>query len=346
MWQLGATLARQWLKHRRFDRQLAAMSDILARGTDRAWHQQHLINLAQVLMARPTQVLSKGEPDLAGMKRRLAEELRDMVIHAEVLPQALEIAESLAAVDPCDAVARAVWLHAFVLCHAEAIEALSRLSAPCVALHMSCTPRLERARASSSSFSAIAPDVLRHVHLVGHGQPYAVNEDEALLKVPAQDTYEHLPSKVVDAYALLACVPAVQAVFKMDDDHRQGDPVALESLLRRVARCRHALQIGHVYHTPYPAAHSHGWHLGKCKDPAFSKVPFGFPAPLSWVTGEFGYVLNRPALLKMLWARVYYRRWLQLVVYEDVALGEIAEKLNIYKIPHQMDKVLSFHGGY
>jgi Galactosyltransferase len=346
MLEFGKTLARNWIKQRRLDRQLGAMADVLAHGPSKAWHADQMHALLQRLLAQPAVALRKGAPDLLGMKKCWGDELRARASGGAVDDHALQIAEKMAAVDPRDELARLIWLHAFVLRHSHVIDALMPLCGTHVALHMSCVPRLDRAQASVDSFADSGMGHLRHLCLVGHAMPYELDATSALLKVPAQDTYEHLPSKVVDAYALLACVPGLQAVIKMDDDHRLANAGALQGLLNQATREKGAVQFGHVYHTPFPAAHSHGWHLGKCKDPMFAEAPFGFPAPLSWATGEFGYVLNRPALLRMLWARLYYRRWLSLVMYEDIALGEIADKLGIRKIPIPMDSALRFHGAY
>lgn len=346
MLHLGKTLARNWIKQRRLDRQLTDMANVLAQGPAKAWHAERLHAQLLSLLGQPATALRKGAPDLLRMKKGWAEELKVLARLGTVDESALAIAEKMASVDPRDELARRIWLHAFVLCHSDLIHALTPLCGAQVALHMSCVPRLDRARSSVQSFEGSSLTSLQHLCLVGHAKPYELDVSAAVLKVPALDTYEHLPSKVVDAYALLACVPGVQAVIKMDDDHRLGHAGALQRLLDKAAHSKAAVQLGHVYHTPFPAAHSHGWHLGKCKDPLFAEAPYGFPAPLSWATGEFGYVLNRPALLRMVWARLYYRRWLSQVMYEDIALGEIADKLGIVKTPAVMDHALRFEGAY
>lgn len=341
-----AMVLRGLIKQRRFDRLIQAMGQELAQPCAREALAQQLIECLHAVLRTESAPLRKGQPDLQAKKRGWAEEVLPAIASGAFDGACLSVVEGMAALDPRDDVARRAWLCAFRWHHFDLIEAMRQPLGGHVALHMSCKPRIDRAKASVQSFDAFQAGRLSHLILVGHGAPYAFDADNLILAAPALDTYEHLPSKVVDAYALLACVPGIQAVIKMDDDHRLAHGDALQALLLKAARHKGAVQLGHVYHTPFSAAHSHGWHLGKCKDPAFAEVPFGFPAPLSWATGEFGYVLNRPALLRMLWARLYYRRWLSQVMYEDIALGEIADKLGIAKKATAMDQALKFHQAY
>jgi hypothetical protein len=341
-----SVLLRVLIKQRRFDRLIQSMDQSLAQPCIREVLAQRLHESLAQVRDTDSGPLRKGQPDLQGKKREWAAESLSNLSAGRFDEAALSLVEQMTALDPRDDVARQAWLCAFRWLHFDLLNRMQELSSHHVALHMSCKPRLERAQASVDSFASVPTEALSHLMLVGHGAPYALNESSGILAVPALDTYEHLPSKVLDAYALLAFVPRVQSVVKMDDDHRLGDSAALLTLMDKAATCRQAVQWGHVYHTPFPAAHSHGWHLGKCKDPTFAEAPFGFPAPLSWATGEFGYVLNRPALLRMLWARLYYRRWLSLVMYEDIALGEIADKLGIDKRAVAMDRALKFHQAY
>ena len=53
------------------------------------------------------------------------------------------------------------------------------------------------------------------------------------------------------------------------------------------------------------------------------------PTPLQWAAGSAGYVLNRPALWRILWASLYYDHWLKEILYEDLALAEVAAKTGI-----------------
>jgi hypothetical protein len=56
------------------------------------------------------------------------------------------------------------------------------------------------------------------------------------------------------------------------------------------------------------------------------------PSPHVWASGDRGYILNREALWRLAWSTVFYRRWLDTILYEDVAIGETADKTWIDKI--------------
>jgi hypothetical protein len=290
--------------------------------------------------------LRKGAPDLVSQKKMWAKDIFNATSIHLVNEEGLAVAEKIAAIDPRDANARRLWLACFWLQNKKTISAIKSTQAPLVALHMSCKPRLDRAQASIDSFQSIPSKDLTHVKLIGNGSIYDYQQSSSLLQVPALDTYEHLASKVIDAYTLLAFCPGIKAVIKMDDDHRLLNANQLLRFLRKSARNKRATQSGTFYFTPFPAGHNHGWHHGKCKDPTFGDAAFGFPAPLSWATGEHGYILNRPALLRTIWARLYYRRWLKSVLYEDIALGEISEKLDIKRSPTDLSKAIQFESTY
>ena len=340
------SLGRHVAKHRRFDRVTTTLGAELS--TWSSARRAHAVaqECLRVLEACAPAPLEKGAPDLLALKQAWGRALAPLLRPDSAPTSAGALADKIAAVTPLDENARRLALAVFYLCHAQRIADLRTRPAPYLALHMSCTPRLVRAQASQDSFAAIPPTQLAHLKLVGNGREYRLDLESQLLEVPALDSYEHLPAKVIDAFALLAFVPGLKAVIKLDDDHRLGEPRALLELLDWAAGHKAACQIGNLYHCAYPAAHSHGWHLGKCRDPAVAEEPFGFPAPLSWSTGEFGYIVNRPALLRMLWARLYYRRWIGTVLYEDIAMGELAEKLGIRKKHRPLDPALRFHRDY
>jgi hypothetical protein len=103
-------------------------------------------------------------------------------------------------------------------------------------------------------------------------------------------------------------------------------------LLAAAKDCRRAAQYGNLFRPSIPSAHHRGWHLGKCTDETLSNSLFEMPIPHAWALGGRGYILNRQALWRVAWSAVFYRRWLDKILYEDVAVGEVADKTWIDKI--------------
>jgi hypothetical protein len=137
---------------------------------------------------------------------------------------------------------------------------------------------------------------------------------------------------------VIACNPA--CIIKLDDDHRLANPKDMLALLYRAARHREPVQLGFLRTLNIPSAHCRGWHIGKCADQTISQQPCEMPAPLTFICGGFGYVLNRPALWRMAWATLYYRQWLDTIPgYEDVAVGEVAEKTWIHKLHSPLNAI-------
>lgn len=338
----GRSLAKQ----RRFDKMMRSVAEDISQ-----WQSQpQVLLIAKQCIAsiadRDSAPLKKGAPDLLALKKAWAQSLRADASASFPSDAEIRTADRVASIDPRDEIARRLWLACFWLRNSETISRLNKTNSGLVALHMTCKPRLDRAQTSIDSFQRIPSKELSHIKLIGNGEGYAYDEKSRLLQVPALDTYEHLGSKVIDAYAMLAFCPHVKAVIKMDDDHRLFDANVLLNRMHQCAKSTTATQFGSFYYPPYPAGHSHGWHHGKCKDATFGEHAFGFPAPLSWATGEHGYILNRPALLRTLWAKMYYSRWLKSILYEDIAIGEIADKLGIKKRPIDLSQAIAFETSY
>ncbi len=339
-------LARTELRKRRF-------SSIIDRTVNpvSGWNSaEEVRGIAQkvidAMRTAPSPNLRKGAPDLVSMKRVWATQLQELMGHAERSGQALVMAEQIASVDPRDLSATTLHLAVFWLHNEPVIQLLREIRAPYLALHMTCVARLDRARDSEASFASIPQNKLYHLKVVGNGQNYRFDPVKQVLEVPAADSYEHLADKVIDAYALLAIATRAKAVFKLDDDHRLGTPAALMRVLTKTARHREPVQLGTLHRLAYPAAHNRAWHFGKCKDQDLNTQPLAYPGPTSWVTGEHGYLLNRQALLRAAWAWLYYKQWLGSILYEDLALGEIADKLDIARLEQPMDEALSLHAHY
>lgn len=325
-----ADTARSLVKQRRFDRMLERTVGAASQwGSEEAVLAVAHLGLRTVIDA-PPEPLGKGAPDLVAIKaadaRRLALMLPCLREHGA---QALSAAADIASIDPRDEAAFSLYLAVFWLVHRRTIVALKALGATNIALHMSCRPRLSRAMESVSSFQAIPGASLQHITLVGNGEECAYHYADGLLEVPAADGYDQLPMMMARAYAMLAIACDPRCVLKLDDDHRIGDPAALMRLIEQCGRSRGALQTGHVYFTPQPSGHNRGWHYGKCPEQACNFRPMTYPTPMSWVSGEHGYLLNAAALRRFPWAVLCYRDWLGSILYEDIAVGEIGARLGI-----------------
>jgi hypothetical protein len=297
-----------------------------------------VFSIAQRISEAPVpQQLMKGEPDLSPIQRRCASIILDCIDWPEDSAKGqdmLRAAQKLASLFPDDIDAFRLYVAVFWIVNYTVITSLrDAIRTPYVAVHMTCRPRMERAASSIVSFAAIPSYALAHVTLIGNGSTFAFDAGKNILEVPAGDAYEHLPAKVFSCYQILvmSCNPA--CIIKLDDDHRLANPKDMLALLYRATRHREPVQLGFLRRLKIPSANSRGWHIGKCADEIISQQPWEMPAPLTFICGGLGYVLNRPALWRMAWATLYYRQWLDAIPgYEDVAVGEVAEKTWIRKL--------------
>ena len=113
--------------------------------------------------------------------------------------------------------------------------------------------------------------------------------------LPVPDSYEKLASKVFFAYLILHLCGHSGLVVKIDDDARLGDLKRFNNLLERVKSqgdqyCGRLIQVSH-------RDQCHGWHVGKCKDPAMHIRGYQYPMPQVYASGGFGYVVG-PRLLQ------------------------------------------------
>ena len=249
----------------------------------------------------------------------------------------LAAATKVASLDPADAGAFRLYLAVLWLLNEKVITALrASLTTSRVALHVTCRPRLQRAERSIESFGPGTACQLIHLKLVGTGNRYTFDPANHLLGVPSADSYESLPPKVFRALAILALVGKPSCVLKLDDDHRLLNERVLDGLLKSAAAARGAVQYGQVHRAALPSCHHRAWHFGKCADPIVGARVLEMPAPLKWATGEAGYILNRHATWRVLWGSLYYSHWLDEILYEDVALAELASKTGIRVASTQM----------
>lgn len=241
----------------------------------------------------------------------------------------LHAAARVASLDPANIRAFQLYLAACWLHHESLILAMRQALSGRIVLHMSCAPRLARADLSIASFESQALPGVSHLKLIGNGSRSTFDAAAGLLAVAADDSYESLPQKMFQGLAILVMGCDPQCVLKLDDDHRLKSAAALAPLLDFAAGSREPMQMGQINRTLIPSAHHRAWHFGKCADPDLNERILAVPTPLQWAAGSSGYLLNRPALWRILWASLYYDRWLNEILYEDLALAEVAAKTGI-----------------
>jgi hypothetical protein len=332
-------------RSRKCERRFAAhMAESVGVATQ--WRRREVVRQAayeEVLPLRSMVVASVAKKGAPSIVRIRADDLS--LLAAALHPSSsqavgeaeLAAAAKVASLDPADSGAFRLYLAVLWLLNEKVITALrTSLTTSRIALHVTCRSRLQRAERSIESFGPGNACQLTHLKLVGTGDRYAFDPESRLLSVPSADSYESLPAKVFRALAILALVDKSSCVLKLDDDHRLLNERALDGLLESAAAARDAVQYGQVYRAALPSCHHRAWHFGKCADPMVGARVLEMPAPLKWATGEAGYILNRHATWRVLWGSLYYGRWLDEILYEDVALAELASKAGIRIVSTRM----------
>ena len=286
-----------------------------------------LVDRYRLAIVPPTNI-GKGMPDMAGIRGHLATALLD---HLDGMPSgnvsatALSLGWHLAALDPADTGAFDIYLGAYALRHAEPLLALRDYLTRKVVLHVSCAPRVDRARESWASFSKMTDADVSHVIVIGGGAACtpAFDRSTGILIVPEGDEYEQLPAKVIGALSILAMTGKADCVLKVDDDHRLHDIPALRGFLERLSRDDGLALSGTIYRMGQFGMHSRAWHFGKSKDSNINETPYTGLSPLSWVTGEDGYGVTCAGLTMALGSRVHQKAYIDSAVYEDLALSNL-----------------------
>lgn len=290
------------------------------------------------LQAIPEPPARKGSPSKVGIRSPHLQLIADAVrSNAAIGSPELAAAARIASIDPSEAGAYRLYLAIAWLANSEVLAAMRTSARDRIVLHMSCVPRLARADLSIASFPANAAGAT-HLKLVGNGKRHAF--DAGLLSVAAPDSYECLPQKVFQGLSLLTLAYNPSAIVKLDDDHRLKDSSALDELLSFAASSDEAMQLGDINRTPAPSAHHRGWHFNKCTRTELNDRILEMPAPVKWAAGSAGYILNRAALWRILWASLYYRQWLEEIIYEDIALAEVATKTGIRLVNVDMNRAI------
>lgn len=338
---LIANLIEHTHDRRRQARFRAHLQDTL--GVAVHWHSaEHALRDAREcierMSAQQPPAARKGSPAITNIRAADLSALRDLTAVDAIDASHVQAAARIASVDPADASAFIAYLALFWIRHRDAIVRLRDCARDHIVLHMTCRARLQRAQRSIESFSPSQSEW--HLKLVGGGTSYEFDAAESLLEVPADDTYECLPQKIFQGLTLLtlACNPA--SILKVDDDHRLADATAMQRLLAYAGGSPAPLQFGDVNRTPLPSAHHRAWHFGKCRSAEIGARPLEMPTPLKWAAGSAGYILNRAALWRVTWASLYYARWLDEILYEDVALAEVASKTGIRLVNTKMRRAI------
>jgi len=303
----------------------------------------------QRLMAACEPAHRKGYPPLARIRGREIATLEDALRPGatQSLGNAeLAAAARVASVDPADPGAFTLYLGVFWLINQHVILSLRGATGAWVAVHLTCWPRLARAEQCIASFGEARLSDLSHIKLVGTGAHYSFEAEDRVLGVPSGDGYESLPHKVFQALAILTLAVQPSGVLKLDDDHRLRDGQLLRRFMHSAATAEDAVQYGQVNRMHLPSSHHRAWHFGKCRDASVGARVLEMPAPQQWAAGSAGYILNRPALWRVLWGSLYYQRWLSEILYEDIALAELATKTGIRMVSTHMEQAITAVADY
>ncbi len=324
--------ARDRRRARHFDEHLQASIGVAVRWRRREEAIACLCAQVGALQAVPPPPPRKGspsrivirEPDLALIDAACRNEAT-----VRIGPEELQAAARVASLDPANVRAFQLYLAACWLHHEPLMAALRGATSERIVVHMSCAPRLSRADLSIASFASQPLTQLSHLKLIGNGSRISFDASSGLLGVAADDSYESLPQKMFQGLAILVLACDPQCILKLDDDHRLKSAAELGPLLDFAASQSEPMQLGQINRALIPSAHHRAWHFGKCADPDLNERILAVPTPLQWAAGSSGYILNRPALWRILWAALYYDRWLNEILYEDLALAEVAAKTGI-----------------
>lgn len=183
---------------------------------------------------------AKGYPNVNLVRRDLALRLKSLLGASgpdespEVSSEMLAVARSLAASDLLDPQGFSAYLFLMVAASLPALSMAARHLKRNVVMHVTCVARIDRARESVASFGRELDEQMSQLIVIGSEDQAGFHFDAttSVLTVPAPDSYEHLPAKVVSALAFLALACAPQCVLKVDDDHRLTDAARLNARFR------------------------------------------------------------------------------------------------------------------
>ena len=303
-----------WLEHWRFD------------PDDQPTAEWILSEVQRIRAETSYRSKGKGHPDTEAIRKRFANEIA-RALQASSENSALAAARCLASMDMRDPATFRLFSAMLQQASRPALLWGRTHLQPKVILHITCKPRIDRAAASALSFTALEQDGVSQLLVVGSGRvdSFQIDESLGILSVPAPDTYEHLPAKVVAAMSFLGLCPQVEVVLKVDDDHRLKSGRALSRLMSRAKGVR-PVQWGELLDSGALGLQARTWHFGKTQDPQLSGRPHSFASPSRWANGAAGYVLNRQALRLMFWSYVYFEDQIRTGLYEDAVISDLIER--------------------
>lgn len=284
---------------------------------------------------------SKGHPDVLSIKRAMALEIRERLPSGT--PQRIwRESQRLASMDVSDGLTFSLYLSLTRMINREALDAARLSFRRNVVMHLSCMDRIERAVASCRSFDRAEAEDVSQVIVVGATRidRFDFDPDRRLLTVPASDSYEHLPSKVLAAMFFFCLCENVNAVLKVDDDHRL---VSRHELMRGFSRMQYSLplQLGQLTRIRALGLHPRVWHFGKASDAKVDSTVFTYPGTTRWANGASGYFVNRCALHLLLWSYVYFQDYIMHGLYEDMVVSDLIDRQGGRLAGMEMGRVLS-----
>ncbi len=292
----------------------------------------------------------KGEPNTAALKRDMALDLEARLRSSAgcIDARTLEAAHRLASLDMSDRAAFASYVGIVTHANAGVLQRLRAALTAHVVMHLSCAARIERANASCDSFAVAQAQGVSQVIVVGSADTHVFEFDaeRGVLTVPAPDTYEHLPAKVIGAMFLFALCGNVAAVLKVDDDHRLRDVRQLVRGFARAARQRYPVQMGKRNNIGVLGNHLRVWHFGKCADPTLNPRPFTLPGTTRWINGASGYFVNQAALRLLFWSHIYFPDYIRIGLYEDMTVSDLLERQGARLLSADMSRALAATGQY
>ena len=268
----------------------------------------------------------KGHPDVNAIKREFGRQVAEDLARGGP-QQALQSAHRMASMDMRDASLFQLYVSLVGLANAATFAKLREVLSPHVILHLSCGPRVARAQESCHSFMPAERHGVTQIIVVGSAEAscFSYAPETRVLTVPAADSYEQLPAKVVAAMYCLALTGRVQAVLKVDDDHRLNQLDELQRAFQRVQSST-PVQMGRRTNIGVLGQHVRVWHFGKSADPILNDRPFTLPGTTRWLNGASGYFLNQQALRLLLWSHVYFAEYIRIGLYEDITISDLLER--------------------
>jgi hypothetical protein len=282
--------------------------------------------LARLERRRLASERSKGEPDRHAATQVLVEDISAALARDDGR-RAIATALLLAASDVLNEDAFGLYVDLVKHFNAESLSAARRVLARNVVMHVSCEARLQRAEASCASFSPALSETTSQLIVVGDEGAATYRYDAArnVLHVPTSDAYEHLPAKVISALSFLSLCGGVEAVLKVDDDHRLKSADALRRRFASIGGGRPNLY-GVISELDALGTYNRTWHYGKCTDEALNAQPHSFPMTTRWINGALGYLMNEAALRLMLWSGTYFSSYIAVSLYEDMTISDLVER--------------------